>query len=233
MHNASYPMSGLAVSGIRFASPQRDTNSFRMTLKAVQAILLTTMATASSNTETEVDSAEARSPQCTGCGAPLKPFDPKTTSYGRWNRPTSNNRNKPLPEATADGEPPKWGTRGDNLACNYVCAHKVLMRVIASVPDVIDLLPPHWRPDLLPPEESPKVRKAREASARSAAANKRWRDQRKAQEAKRLAEITKQELLSEKHTAAAVEAWAKKNGVKLVKDTAAAKSGNTKAKTKK
>ena len=49
---------------------------------------------------------------------------------------------------TADGEPRSRGDYGDNLVCGLECGYVLAIRLVRSVPGLLELLPPQWRPDL-------------------------------------------------------------------------------------
>lgn len=118
-------------------------------------------------------------PRCVACGCELKPFKEvvKTRDYYNWSKVIER---KIVVEHTGDGKKPRWGSRGDNVVCSQQCGHTVLLRLLNSVPDLIDLLPPDWRPDLKPLEENQKhverMKKLEEAKKRAKEyrKNNRW-----------------------------------------------------------
>lgn len=109
--------------------------------------------------------------RCVGCGMTMPAYNPYQQGFYR----RRGKRRRPNPELTADGQDPQYGSRGDNLCCNMICGHKLLLRLIASVPDILGLLPPSWRPDLLPLEENPKYKERQRRAKR----NQRFSSQRR------------------------------------------------------
>ncbi len=114
--------------------------------------------------------------RCLSCGIPLLDYDPYTIIYGR------RSKKKKPPELTADGQPPTKGN-GNNCTCNNKCANILLVRMITSIPNVLDLLPPIWRPDIQDLADNPKLlaKKEKLAKAKRRAARhkadmrRRWR----------------------------------------------------------
>lgn len=74
-------------------------------------------------------------PLCITCGRKLKQFQFK------------DNQAVCSEIVTGDGAPPAWGPYGDNVACSLECINITFGRILASVPGVLDLLPPDWRKD--------------------------------------------------------------------------------------
>lgn len=77
-------------------------------------------------------------PQCVVCGVVLPRF-------------TNPNHDPILSIPTADGEAPRWGGHGDNLVCTNACGRILAVRIVRTVPGVLDLLPVDLRADLRPP----------------------------------------------------------------------------------
>ena len=112
--------------------------------------------------------AEEIAPRCITCGAWL----PKFSRPGH--RPTGRTK-KAVKGLTGDGKNSKYGTRGDNIVCNTACAHTLLLRLFTSVPDIVKLLPPEWRFDLKPIDDSPKIQKLKKAAKKRAKwASRMW-----------------------------------------------------------
>lgn len=99
-------------------------------------------------------------PTCAACGKPLpkarfritpdgqsynpeigKIFDRKSVEWAK-----TNDVDHVL---TADGRAPERGRYGDNLVCSMPCGHVLAVRIVLSVPGVLDLLPDAWRPGAL------------------------------------------------------------------------------------
>ena len=83
--------------------------------------------------------AKTKRPQCVVCGVALPRFKGLETDEATA---------KCL---TADGGAAQWGGHGDNLVCTNACGRLLAVRIVASVPGVLDLLPPELRADLRPP----------------------------------------------------------------------------------
>jgi hypothetical protein len=109
-------------------------------------------------------------PRCVSCGAFLPKFDPYQPGYYRQRK-----RPKKKISGTADDQPPTYGTRGDNICCNSRCGHDLMVKLVKSVPGLIDLLPGEWRMDLKPLETVPKIIAKREAAKEAAKRQRRWR----------------------------------------------------------
>ena len=125
-------------------------------------------------------------PQCIACGAELKPFVAEMPSRYNWGQPVAKLETKVRAvEMTADDLDPAWGSRGDNIVCNLVCGHKLLLRLVRAIPDAVKLLPDVWRPDLRSPEQSDKAKKKAEAAEKRAEAARERARQFRAREARR------------------------------------------------
>jgi hypothetical protein len=74
-----------------------------------------------------------KSKRCIVCNRTLK-LDP----YRSANIPTDW---KP----SADNLPCKYGYRGNNLVCTSYCGFTLAIRLVLSVPGILDLLPDKWR----------------------------------------------------------------------------------------
>ncbi len=100
-------------------------------------------------------------PRCRGCGAKLIAY---SGSAKDWH---ANRKRKKLPTMTYNNQLPARGHGGDNIVCGNGCAYTLLMRLVASVPGVLDLVLP--RPDLDPVEKNErqiaKAKAARESRA--------------------------------------------------------------------
>ncbi len=106
-------------------------------------------------------------PRCPSCGMPLPLYRKGGTQR---NHHTRGRERKNAHKLTADGQPPKFGTRGSNIVCNATCAHDLLIKIVFSIPGVVNLLPPGFRLDLLPLKENPKMIKRKNSAILSARA---------------------------------------------------------------
>lgn len=66
-------------------------------------------------------------PPCAACGKPLR-------------------KPRHEPPITADGLAPARGDYGDNLVCTPECGWKLALRIVRTVPGVLELLPIEWQP---------------------------------------------------------------------------------------
>lgn len=117
-------------------------------------------------------------PTCAACGKGLPKFVDASDLRARritMHDPAWRKASAP-PELTADGMPPTRGRLGDNLVCGMACGYKLAIRLVASDPGVLKLLPPGVDPSLMAAiatmkrrDKSRERRKARKERATAAA----------------------------------------------------------------
>lgn len=90
----------------------------------------------------------ARVPICAACGRRLRKARYVLISDGQVAMSVENyegRRTLDLHTLTADGAEPTRGGYGDNLVCAQRCGHMLAVRLVASIPGLLALLPEQWR----------------------------------------------------------------------------------------
>jgi hypothetical protein len=85
----------------------------------------------------------ARAPVCAACGKRLR--KPRfMTEHGPFSVTSLSAPGDHV--LTADGLPRARGDYGDNAVCAMKCGYLLAIRILRSIPGVLDLLPAEWNP---------------------------------------------------------------------------------------
>jgi hypothetical protein len=88
--------------------------------------------------------ADRRAPICAACGKRLR--KPRFLA-DRYESFADGSRRAPGDHVlTADGLPRARGDYGDNAVCAMKCGYLLAIRILRSIPGVLDLLPAEWNP---------------------------------------------------------------------------------------